>query len=297
MPIKRSLCILFVFLGISFFTYFSFFRFALSCVKIPVLFSLHPREPLIKANIQGDTYLLMLDFGASQSFYLDSNALGKLKKDLTSTTARLADFRGNIYNWPIYSVEKVNIGPFAIPRCDIVAESLDFHSNTNPWMISQTDAGANYQGRIGWKAFKDFCCLVDFPNASIYLAESIQELEANQVLETDHFIAVPITVGPAGLLLSIQTDFGCHQFVMDTGSTLSALNRSLIASTEESQGDAFAEVSMSIRGTDFGKWRFGIVKFSKELAVDGILGADFFLKHAVCFDFPNKIAWIQKSTF
>ncbi len=45
---------------------------------------------------------------------------------------------------------------------------------------------------------------------------------------------------------------------------------------------------ISFGGTEFGPFRFEIADLSLPTGFDGFVGYNFFAKHVVCFDFPQR---------
>ncbi len=287
--------ILFITIGIS-------FCFIPSCkknaIKIPVIFTVNPYNPLIKSTIQGKDYTLLVDSGASENLYLDENVFDQVKKGELKRTLKIYDLRGNFYNWETYSISDVKVGPIDLFNYEVVKESPDFNENTALWTFIKNPKNRDSHGRIGWQFFENYCTLFDFPNSSIFIAKKIEELKKEGVLKIENFIPIPFAIQEGALVLSIQTALGKHQVILDTGATFCTLRATKVPLNKIKQspsGKCYFPSSKLIFGDcDFGDWKFAVTDITELSSVDGVLGTDFFLEHAVYFDFANKIAYIKK---
>lgn len=293
---KRFLLfILFVIVGISF--YLVPFH-PVSSTKIPVVFNTDSYHPLIKCEILGKTYVLLVDSGANNSLYLTKNIFDHIQKKQTNKIVKSYDVRGKLYNWQVYSVSGIKIGSIHLPEYEIVEESIDFHQNTYLWSPTRRMENCDRHGRLGWHFFQDYCTQFDFPNCSIFIAKSMDDLKKDEVLKTENYIAVPFTIEDGVIVISIETDLGKQRVILDTGATYCTLKKAKIdpnAIKQSPSGKAyFPSSKLMIDGYDFGDWRFAVTEITDLIHADGFIGVDFFLEHAVCFDFPNKIAYFKK---
>lgn len=288
---KRLLFITFLMLvGVSFFL-FPFHK--KSSIKIPIVFTVDSYHPLIRAEIQGKIYSFLVDSGSTEKLYLSTSVFDQIQKSESKKLVKLYDLRGNPYQWHIYSVPDVKIDSKEPFELEIVEESPQFHENTCLWKPTKRSTKPDSHGRIGWQFFSNYCTLIDFPNSSIFKAKSIEDLENDGVLKIDHFIPIPFTIEDGVLVISIETDLGKNRVILDTGSTFCTLKRDKVVSFSPGKF-YFPSSKLIINGCNFGYWNFALTDFTDRMKTDGLLGADFFLEHAVCLDFENQIAYIQK---
>ncbi len=266
--------------------------------KIPILFISNSYHPIIKVQIQGLPLSFEVDLGGSEYMSLLKKPLDSIQKHKLMKTDTIWDFRGNRYDRPIYSVSDVKVGPIELSNCEITEEDLDFHHNTGLWPTIKGTEFPEYHGRIGIEFFKDKCVLFDFPDSSIFIARTLNELQEDSLLNLDHYIGVPFTVKNGVVLLTIETDLKKHAVVLDTGSTFCNLSKALVDPEKIVQlpnGKCyFPSNKLMIEGCNFGDWKFAVLDICDKLGFDGALGVDFFLEHAICIDFPNQVAYIKK---
>jgi hypothetical protein len=146
-------------------------------------------------------------------------------------------------------------------------------------------------GRIGWPLFQQMNCFFDFPNSVMFVAKDMKTLQDEAGCALDGFVKTSFDLSHCGLIVSVETDLGRRRFLLDTGSTWSLFKNSQV----EKKGRSFTTDKFQIGGTDFGKTKFCLYEFSDLFEVDGVLGVDFFKRHAICIDFHNKIAYINPS--
>lgn len=266
--------------------------------KIPVIFTVDPYHPLVKLLMRGNAYTFLVDTGTYRDLYLCKNVFEKIPKIESEKSIKILDLRGNVYKWPIYSVSDVKIGTLAFSDLDVIEESLDFDENTKLWPSPNSTNQRYYHGRIGWQFFKDYCPLFDFPNSSIFLAKRLEDLKGDGLLKIENYIKVPIDIENGMIVLSIETDQGKQQVILDTGSTFCTLKTNKIEPTKikllPSGKPYFPSNKLMIEGYNFGRQPFALTEITDLINADGVLGADFFLKHAICFDFANHVAYIEK---
>jgi len=276
----------------------TFFFHRDSCIKLPVIFKGPNYCPNVKGEIQDHEYSFLVDTGASQRFYLINSAFSKVTSKKWVKNIKVCNFKGNVYEYPIHKVKDLSIHSIALPNAEIVEQGLDFYENINVWPITHGNRKRYAHGIIGLRFFKDFTTLFDFQNSLIILAKSQDELEKSGYFNPKKFIAVPFALEKELVTISLDTDFGVCKVILDTGATYCTLRRSYLEAdkiTELSHGRAIAKNSKLVIGNcDFGSWNFAVTDFGEEMNFDGALGVDFFLEHAVYFDFKNKLVYIKK---
>jgi len=137
--------------------------------------------------------------------------------------------------------------------------------------------------------FQQMDCFFDFPNSVMFVAKDIKVLQEDAGCSFNGFMKTPFDLTHCGVVFSVETDLGINRFLLDTGSTWSLFKSSQV----EKNGRSFTTDKFQIGEADFGKTKFWLYEFSDRLEVDGVLGVDFFKKHAICLDFHNKIAYIK----
>ncbi len=265
-------------------------------IKIPVVFNIRPYRPFVNPQIEGKKYRFLVDLGTHKPLNMSKALLEQLSKVKQDAVAQTLDFKGNRYISAIYQIPKFKIGSFVQYQCDITEEDNSFHQNTGLWIPINTSTPPD--GRIGWHFFNNRCVLFDFSKSSIIIGNSLEDLIKDKRLNLNHFHKVPIIMKNGLLATKIETDFGPFEAIFDTGSNFAVLRRSKIqpeSILHTCEGRPYVSSNtVLINGYDFKSWNFAVTDFSDLLEIDSILGTDFFLKHAICFDFPNQTAYIQK---
>jgi len=276
----------------------TFFFHSASCIKVPVVFRGPGFCPTVKGKIQDHEYAFLVDTGAYQRFYLINSAFSKVTSKKRVKDTKMQDFKGNVYECPIHEVKDLNIHSIALSNAEIVEQGLDFDENTNIWPSIPKSKKRYSHGTIGLKFFKDFTTLFDFQNSLIILAKSQEELEKSGYFNPKKFISVPFSFEKGIVTISLDTAFGVCKLVLDTGASFCTLRRSYLEAdkiTNSLSGKSIAKNSKLVIGDcDFGSWSFAVTDFAEKLNIDGVLGVDFFLEHAVYFDFGNQLVYIKK---
>ncbi len=271
-----------------------------SVVKIPVFLVSQSFHPVIKAKINENDYVLHIDSGSCKNLSLRKNIINKINEKYWTKNIETYDFRGNRYDQPIYSVPDVKIGPLKFLNNQVAEESLEFEENTNLWPDIKASKTRYYHGRVGWTFFKNYCALFDFSNFTIVISDNVRELEQNSVLNLKDYVSIPYTVENNILVISIETDLGKQKVCLDSGASFCFFKDKIVDPSNRKQlspkKSCFHSSKLVIGGCDFGDWGFAITDMCDQLNLDGCLGADFFLEHAVCFDFSNEMIYLKKPT-
>lgn len=240
--------------------------------------------PTIQLDIQGKPFSVLVDLGSAQKVYLDELVLSNIQKTKTSKISQTVDYNGKIYHSPTYRVPEVLGHEYEVSQ-----ENLQFLENT---ILMPSDVGnpKKYNGRVGWNFFQNRYLLIDFPN-SIICASDSNSLKR----KLKNFIPVLFSVEKGVLVINIETDSGIQRVLLDTGASFSILENKNIESQSIKilpNGLAYCKTKkFQIGDVDFGSWNFLL---QDVVNVNGVIGVDFFLEHAMLFDFDNKVVYIEK---
>lgn len=243
--------------------------------QIPVTFTKR-NDPIIDVSLENEVYPMKLDLGRSFAFSFDSKILNKINKNKYGVS-RWHDFRGNQYESPIYTVPEIRMGNLTFPNVLINQDSEEFHLNT-------TVVGDPLQvpGVIGLSILQTYNLLLDFPHSVIYASKDLGLLqEAN--LFSNHFLPVPFTFHPDGIILNVETDNGVHRLMLDTGTTISVIRAPHPSYTTK----------FNIMGHDFGARFVLSLDVTTQFDIDGFLGMDFLCEYPIFIDYTNKMVFIE----
>jgi hypothetical protein len=262
---------------------------------VPVDLSHDLLEPLVDIEIEDSKYKMFVDLGSIRyGLHLEDRALKKIKNKELVGDGEFGDIRGNIYRCSEFRIPEIKIGREFV--LDPTATMQDRQFLQNVRLFSGPDVDKRIEdriervdGKIGLPIFRNYNCLFDFPNSVIVLYKSVVDME--KLYPPDHFVRVPFSVEKYGVVLSVETDVGIERMVLDTGSTYSMINKSLI---KEPNDWIYSTNKLVIEGCNYGSWELALFDISDKWDIHGCLGADFFLEYAICLDFENNIAYIQR---
>jgi len=274
------------------------------CRSIPVNMS---NDPKIEVSIEGHTYSLYIDTGASITLILQDYLLKNIKnKEITEGVTYFNDFRGQTYTSDCsFLIPQLKIGSFSFENITSKVENKDFLINCeiiSPEFKNENPA-SSLDGRIGLNFFRPYCCLFKFSDSVIYLANDISGLKHRMNMKD--YVEIPMETDSSGLIvLKVELDMGVKTFILDTGSSGAVFRESLIDDKEALLKKnltkkawpgmwLFRSKKLKIGDVDFGNQNFWLIELGK-CWEDGFLGVDFFKKHGICLDFPNKKVYIEK---
>jgi len=269
-------------------------------IQLPVNFSHNLLEPLVNIEIEGIKYAVFVDLGSvGYEFHFEDRVLKKIKNKEAVGTGEFGDLRGNLYSCPEFRIPEIKIGDAAIFNSIVTERNHQFLHNVLVWPTSNTqelidEEAARIDGKIGLPVFQHYNCLFDFPNSVIVLQKNIGD--PGKTYPPNKFVRTPFSLEKYGIVLSVETNAGIHRVVLDTGATVSAIRKSIInpVNAKEVEKGYFSTDKLTIGGCDYGAWGLILFDISEKWDVDGCLGADFFLEHAIYLDFHNNMAYIQR---
>jgi hypothetical protein len=263
-------------------------------LKIPLTFSLTGR-PCIRSIIEGNSYLLELDTGASHIFTLNDECLNKIKKKKSGSQIKWYDIKDNEYLSGTYNVKQINVSNVKFFDPPVREEKKEFifdgaYLSSEEKSLEEMDLDLKdwdeVSGRIGADALRiaDYL-IIDFQKHSIIPVRDIEKAKKAFCLNLETFTVVPLEDIYPCFVVKVKTDFGLKTFALDTGAWRTVLS----LPADDFLNHQIVESNQFIFGdTDFGKTSLYLFKFPSHFESDGVLGRDFFRKHVVCLDFKNK---------
>lgn len=260
-----------------------------STYQIPVYFPRCANAPTVKVNIEGSEYFLILDLGASSHLKLLDRALNQLNNKEFVGLFRSIDINGNYYEQPAYKIPHLKLGSMNIKGAVAVEESHQFirqGGKIGSWhnYLQAQDQIDMIDGRIGGGLFcsSGSICYFDMSRFVFYLASHLDEITKTHPLT--NFTQRTFEEVNGLICLNILTDRGIKRFMLDTGATHSAIQRSVL-------DDQWVKIDLE----DFGRRRFFALDLPDNLPFDGILGIDFFDDYAICMDFRTHTLYIKST--
>jgi hypothetical protein len=253
--------------------------------QIVVPLKLSHQLAIVMVKIDGTDVPLLLDSGDQSPLALRQSALDQIKAVPTSGSFSGQDVKG-IFEAPKYRVSRVEIGQASFS--DIIAR-LDVHSPSN----RPVDLGQ--EGLLGTGLFKSYKVVIDYPHRTMILVTEGSESTLCRGTAVP-FSPLPPNNQPREPLTEAETDIGSVTLWWDTGAQTSVLSKRFVqpAKAKLAKDDSLTTSRLNLGGTNFGPWRFETMDISLPPFFDGFLGYDFFARHVVCFDFPNKQLLIQR---
>jgi predicted aspartyl protease len=284
--------------SLSFFQTFSdfFLQFYIKKEKdefIPVTFS-ESELPLVKVEIEGNTYSLLVDLGFNAQLTLQKSILEKIRKKPYGTV-QFIDVLGNDYESQKYLIPEIKIGNITFAEVIVEEENDEYNKNVVIGKYSNF-LFRKRKGIIGKSILKRQNIFLDFPHsrmAFIENADSLRKLGCS----IENFFAVPFKINSFGIILNIETDLGEKKFMLDSGNTLTVIRASQCKNFE-CQND-FEDINYYITSKfvlqerNFGEMPLHLMNLTAKMnEIDGILGMNFMHHHAMYIDFRNKILYI-----
>jgi hypothetical protein len=220
--------------------------------------------------------------------------------------------RGKRYENDVYEISKINMGDVTLTSFYAAEVNEEFNKDSDLVHGKKSDDAENdtFASLLGWKIFRKYNLFLDCKNSLIAMCDSLDTLK-KEGYPVESYVETPLLLDRDFLEFIAMTEKGPLRCVLDSGATLSFLNKDLDGGSNEHMifnpdnmhlhnelnpnnedklvfiPDDFYTMSMFQIGTkDFGPMRFHRIKMPIE--ADAFIGMDF-LKYVQMFiDFPNS---------
>jgi len=249
--------------------------------------------PLIEVKIEDNVYSLLIDLGSYAQISLDEEILEKINKKPYGI-AKFEDFQGSRYKSEKYLIPEIRIGNTIFAEVIAKGENKDFKKKIVLWE-SPDHSPSKLGGKVGRNLLKRKNIFLDFLNSRMAFVEKVDSLKSLNF--PDNFLAIPFEITSLGITLKIKTDIGEKKFILDSGSTLSAIRasqyRNLACQKGENGLNYFTSSQFIIGNRSFDEIRLHLLDIAAVEQVDGVLGMDFMRHHAFYIDFRKKTLHIK----
>lgn len=254
--------------------------------QIPLLFFPDEEWGYVEATIEGKKRRLFVDLGGGHEFYLLDDAIADLKRKEKTSENTFFDLNGKEYSSSSFVVDPIQVGKLTISQIEIRQEPLEFHLSGG--ILGTPDSLPSFtphDGRIGAQFFRTWpFWYIDFQKGAIYALRNFQSIAKTPSFPPRPWVEADLEPLEPQFAISVETPFGKHRFVLDSGSEISLLRTP--------DGFAPGRVAVSffkIGDHDFGETRFTLYPISEKCdGFDGILGLDFLKQHPFYLDLERK---------
>jgi hypothetical protein len=281
------------------------------CTKNRYFYPIEIREfssqniPCIEIYAENKTALVKVDFGI-RTINLPSAFLDQIEKKNIGKE-KFCGVRGKKYERKVYQLPKISIGDnINLFQVKIAETNLDFEKDA---MLDGEGEGP--LGRIGWGAFYGINVLIDCSNSLMAFCDSLDTL-SKKGYPTQDFTEVPIVLDRGVIEFDATTEKGILHCMLDTGATMSLLNKDLDGSNDhmlltpmDIDEEKFQKANPDNRDLiifdpendyplsifELSKKDFGPITFKKiktPFQTDAIIGMDFIDNTLIYIDFINR---------
>ena len=231
-------------------------------------------NPITSARIGDERIDVVVDTGGLGGMAISPADLERLTVTFTGKTIERTDAAGDTFESRVFIVPELFLGGHRFEE----VEGFERIGSSGGF------AGGPPMNVLGRALLHDFTVVVDYPNGEIRLyspdqSRSVCGPSTSKLVEKDDNI----------LALPFETDGGQMLALMDTGATYSFVQKEVVASRNLSTVDDFYRTSaFRVGGRDFGPLEMVVFPINGAPQIDALVGANFFSRHAVCFDYPGR---------
>lgn len=259
----------------------------------------------MKVSIEKKNYTLLIDTGSYCPIFLQKNCIDHIENKTYLEKVDFWNFRGETFSTNVFRIPEVEIAKdLTIGNVALREELIEYTKSAVIWPHVDGPQVRNraklalktIDGGMGWPILLKCSCLFDFSRSALYFAERFDCLAKLKKYPLEEFVKIPFSLGECGAVLTLETDLGTKRFLLDTGATFSVLRESSapeeLAEELETGKWFYKNRNLSHENHNFGPVDFALTDLADAFEVDGVLGIDFFNRHAICFDIEQRTAYI-----
>lgn len=264
--------------------------------------------PYFTVKIENQMVVAKIDLGYEGYIALSSEVIKELNAKKFIGRSSSYGLKGKVREFDVYELEKIHTETMSFYPVLADEESPEFKHDINLGEEGKIPEGDF--GRVGWRLFQNFNLLVDYENSTFALCDSLETLK-KRGYPVDCFSETPLLLDRGLIEFEVQTGTGILRCVLDSGSTWNLLNRdpddscnSHIIFTQDNI-DQHAILNsenksllvfdpkdvLDVSVFNIGDKEFGPITFNRiksPIAVDAILGMEFFEDTLIFVDFSNR---------
>jgi hypothetical protein len=230
--------------------------------------------PTTTVSIGGTPLKLFVDLGGYSAIALTEVELRQVVVRYLTESTRSTSASGDIYESRRFVAPGVSLGGVLLGDL----EGSEF-------VFPEAAAPPDRNGYVGFALLSRFLLIVDYPNGSLRLyASGSKDAMIREC--GDKTFEIDVVNGVAQSIA--ETDHGKLVFSWDTGSTRSVIRPSAVGLSVKAGAPApgappHKTAKFVLGSRDFGPQSFLLIDY-RGVAVDGVLGTDFFASRVVCLD-------------
>lgn len=241
---------------------------------LPVRFAFN--LPVVDVRIGGSTVPVVVDTGSNGTIWLAPEAARRVGVKFTGASSCYYDAHGN----------KFSARSYVIPECSL--DGIQLREVEGREFASAAEGDPKIQGIIGLGVLRHFCVIFDWPHAAM-------ELSTGGLSGREKFRSVPMRWTGYGIVTPAGVDGGEFSFVWDTGASVSILKIGRVAESllRKHEGHLlYPAQRVRIAQADLGSLDF-VVQDLDQPPGDGIVGANFFMRHRVLLDLEAGVLGVD----
>jgi len=245
--------------------------------------------PVLPVLIQGIIFNLELDLGCNQLVTLTQKNMEKISNKKFISSTQVTGMKGHRYDSKKYELPEIEIGTESFIN-PIVSEDPDQFHYDAILGESTIEPKTLPDGLIGWKAFQHKNLFLDLGHSKIAFCDSLSTLK-KQGYDIEAFAETPLLLDRDFVECEAAIPEQIVRCFLDSGFTVSAINtfgedtRTL---DEAAQSPDMQKYPFFIGGKSFGIGNLHKLPINFPIAIDVVLGMDFFIHHFVFIDFKNE---------
>lgn len=233
--------------------------------------------PIVVARIDERNVPLLIDLGDASTVVLQQRVVDHIKTIPTGRSMTVHDAGGNMLVSPTFHLPRLQLGQ---------ADFTDIIGRLSVHDPSFQAAHVGQNGYLGTGLLKAYQVVLDYQHLTMTLiARDKNETSSGSCQGT----VVPFLPERVEPVTAADTDLGRIALWWDTGTPVSVISSSLVREAHAPVSKTFVTTRRFALGdADFGPWRFRTLEMSLLPFFNGFIGNDFFARHIVCIDFPER---------
>lgn len=265
-------------------------------VSVPITKFSSTQCPCLDIHLDNGAYSVELDLGFRGHLTMYQDVADRVLSKQAIGHRTMYGIRGKQYVNTLYEIPKIQIGCMKFSNPILQGESRDFLLDA-VFLKGDEKPLPRDPGRVGWCLFRDSNLLLDVQKEKIVFCDSIEKLQQHEYF-LHGWTEVPMLLERGLVEFEAITPEGTLRCMLDTGATYNMLNVEGAQTIDQAIWDPKNVIIypwFKIGDWDMGALEFHSVPLSLPLAVEAILGMDFFSEYVVFLDFINERIVFAKS--
>lgn len=251
--------------------------------------------PMIPVSIDNHKLWCILDTGSNFPVNLKTNTLEMLQKTKLGCHY-FSDYLQRGYQSTLYYLPTIQIGDCDFRDIFACDWNPEFETNTTLWNLQPAHDNKEV-GFLGRTFLRRTRIYYDFSHSQVVVFKTLHQLKKKNI-NLKVMQQIPFSYTHTGIILSCPSEMGELRLLLDTGSTMSILNKKFVQANDRHFHERCNYQYCLLQCLKIGKMevdplQFYLADLPENSPIDGILGMNYLKQHALYIDYENEVIYLN----